>query len=667
MVPVRKPGRPLSTCPCPPGRPCACGGVKVAIPRKTKCGCGPGNTEEAEEEEHNAKPSLTESAISPTRTSFRVSKSGSVSRSNRKQSFDPTNLERMDPMSINLSIPQRGSLDATAMAIAGGANGMLSQLSPTGYAPNMGFVSMSQGAGNGFVPGHNMNYGASLAYDMGLQYSQAPQMPSRTIKAEEPTLSHSEMEAFIMSMPTSPTTNGTKTNGRSSMGGFSHSSGLGDSIVTRKETIKSSCCAGKEEPAGLGLKTHNITQPLSYGSSISSLQVQPPPTRNGPTTIGNGSCCSGKDNSRNSSSNGSISVSQTEFEASFVPQYQQPAPSAPLQSSNNVPNGGGGSCCSGKEGGSKNSNSNGARSSQSGGGFPSTFSTPPFQQTSFLHSNGATANGGGGSCCGGGNNNDGFSEFSSPGSMTAASTSSQSEYEKSVISQFQSSMGLKQQQHHNFSQQQQQSPFQSPTVYTYPGNYGSWQQPVDQTIWQQVASQPSMSFGGLSSSLHLASAANGSAGNMNGNTIVGDMGISHQCTCGPGCQCIGCLAHPFNDQTLQYVNAAYNDSGSDYGNGHNGSNGLQLDTSMAAASSQNGGGQGGQMPDSPTDAQTPSDASSSTINEEQSLSTDNYFFVTIPLQRGSCGGDMFSCPCGDDCECIGCLVHNNTVSSVSPQ
>ncbi|KAK3366592.1 copper fist DNA binding domain-containing protein, partial [Podospora didyma] len=105
MVPVRKPGRPLSTLPCPPGKPCACGGIKVAIPRIQKCGCGPESEKEIMSAviEDVSPISPTEAPISPTRPSFRVSKSSNGSKSSsRRRSFDRVNLERMDPRSTNL-------------------------------------------------------------------------------------------------------------------------------------------------------------------------------------------------------------------------------------------------------------------------------------------------------------------------------------------------------------------------------------------------------------------------------------------------------------------------------------------------------------------------------------------------------------------------------------
>jgi hypothetical protein len=64
---------------------------------------------------------------------------------------------------------------------------------------------------------------------------------------------------------------------------------------------------------------------------------------------------------------------------------------------------------------------------------------------------------------------------------------------------------------------------------------------------------------------------------------------------------------------------------------------------------------------SPTQAQTPSDASG--FNEE--LSASDFMFVNLPLYQtavgmdgDSCGGSLAFCPCGDDCECVGCVIHN---------
>jgi hypothetical protein len=176
--------------------------------------------------------------------------------------------------------------------------------------------------------------------------------------------------------------------------------------------------------------------------------------------------------------------------------------------------------------------------------------------------------------------------------------------------------------------------FQFPTVFRYPGDYGSWQHPIDPTIWQQVASQSSMP---LSTPMSPTT---------NGDTV--DAGASHHCSCGEGCQCVGCLAHPFNAQMFQYVNNAYNGSNGSSPGGADGAAAGGGHTKTAAA----GAGQ-----DSPAEALTPAVSEGSPSREEQSLSTLDYFFVDLPIS-GLCGGHLESCPCGDTCDCPGCLVHN---------
>lgn len=228
-----------------------------------------------------------------------------------------------------------------------------------------------------------------------------------------------------------------------------------------------------------------------------------------------------------------------------------------------------------------------------------------------------------GSCCGGGSKD--ASALSTP----------QSNFEKPFVPDYLKQPGLDSFSFH-------------PTVFTYPANYGSWQHPINPEIWQQVASQPNMS---VDAPLAMTSA--------NGTPEV--FGTSHECSCGEGCQCVGCLAHPFNDQMFQYVNNAYtenpvNGSGSSLGRNGSGSTSSCCGNGDPAAAP---GQTQVAAPESPPEAQTPSEGS---LNEEQSLSTVDYFFVNIPLRMdGSCGGNINSCPCGDDCECIGCLVHNTPV------
>ncbi|KAL1877338.1 hypothetical protein VTK73DRAFT_8791 [Phialemonium thermophilum] len=213
----------------------------------------------------------------------------------------------------------------------------------------------------------------------------------------------------------------------------------------------------------------------------------------------------------------------------------------------------------------------------------------------------------------------------------------------------------------NAKQQAYPVAFQQPTVFTYPAEYGSWSQPIDPVVWAQ---------------LQHAQASAAVFSNMNAMPQPGEtpvMGITHNCTCGPGCQCVGCLAHPFNRETLQYVGAAWDyDMGltaatGAYGTAHTASNGN--DTNGDGAQNEHTSGASGQpgrqmqnaAPESPPQAPTPSDASAG--SDEQALSTSDYFFVNLPLFPGEdietsgCGGDRAFCSCGDGCQCDGCTVH----------
>ena len=469
MVPVRKPGRPLSTCPCPPGKPCACGGVKVAIPRKQQCGCGPENGKEESPDEQERIPA--ETPTSPSRPSFRVNKPSSRPNG-RKQSFDPANFGRIDPMSVNILTPQNGGLDTNgAVMPAGRIGGQMPPPSTSGYMPNIAYVS--SGPPNGYPHAQDLTYAPPLGYNLGSQYAHTQHLP-HAVKREDGFSSPQIHPLGGLSVQTTPPTNGTK-----------------------------SCCSpAVDEP-----------QPkVDLGPSLM-------PTNSVQVSTG-GSCCSNKKDSPVSGPNG-LATSQPDYDKAFLPQFQSP-------------------------------------------------------------------------------------------------------------------MDLK---HQSF-----QAPIQFPTIYTYPANYGSWQHPVDQAIWQQIASQPSMSLGAT-----ISHATNG--------TVPGDVGTSHECAC-VDCKCVGCLAHPFNDQMFQYVNHAYMESPTG-SNGHTtiADLGPQTQANAGAGAGTGAGTRSIVPPESPPEAHTPSDASG--FSDEQSLSTVDYFFVNLPMRMdGTCGGDLQACPCGDDCQCIGCLVHN---------
>ncbi|KAH6678532.1 hypothetical protein B0J14DRAFT_473651 [Halenospora varia] len=182
-----------------------------------------------------------------------------------------------------------------------------------------------------------------------------------------------------------------------------------------------------------------------------------------------------------------------------------------------------------------------------------------------------------------------------------------------------------------------------PTVFTYPPTYGSFQNPLQPEAWRQgirsnYASQQGpipIPPGGLP---------------FDASRVPQTMDTIHTCTCGDTCQCIGCAAHPYNDATQDYVRSAWASMSAEQSTpiGTNGMNGMNgTNGTMQPQSSD--------MVSSPT-AHTPS-SNASANGEEQSLSASDFFFVSYPFSSDGCGGDNLSCPCGDDCECLGCTIH----------
>ena len=146
-------------------------------------------------------------------------------------------------------------------------------------------------------------------------------------------------------------------------------------------------------------------------------------------------------------------------------------------------------------------------------------------------------------------------------------------------------------------------------------------------------------------------------------------GVTHQCKCGESCQCIGCAAHPYNEATQNYVRSAWDTvaeeapgAQEDVNGGHtpaaaatNGNLDIKLNEADGTSSITNTADSTIQSP--PPITHSPSD-NASTEGEEQTLSANDFFFVSYPF-GDSCAGDTASCPCGDDCQCIGCAIHNN--------
>ncbi len=191
--------------------------------------------------------------------------------------------------------------------------------------------------------------------------------------------------------------------------------------------------------------------------------------------------------------------------------------------------------------------------------------------------------------------------------------------------------------------------YPQPTVFTYPATYGSFQNPLQPQEWQQ-------NFRANSSGQPPVSLPSPSAFNVPPTSEGID--TVHTCSCGDACQCIGCAAHPYNDATQDYVRSAWTSMslerppGEIYTNEQTPTNG---NSTMAAKP------QPVETPSSPT-AHTPSSTTSGN-GEEQSLSAADFLFVNYPFTADGCGGDTHSCPCGDDCQCLGCTIHRQPPAS----
>lgn len=182
-------------------------------------------------------------------------------------------------------------------------------------------------------------------------------------------------------------------------------------------------------------------------------------------------------------------------------------------------------------------------------------------------------------------------------------------------------------------------------VFTYPSTYGSFNNPLDPSAWKQSA----RANGHMPPDVQNSMASNV-------KTFVPPSDVEtkdtvHTCHCGDTCQCIGCAAHPYNDATQNYVRSAYSSMAAEAP-----SNELhaKVSSSNGSGSMEANGGQSMETIASPK-ANTPS-SSPSMNGEEQNLSAADFFFVNYSFPE--CGGDTESCPCGDDCKCLGCTIHN---------
>ncbi len=185
-----------------------------------------------------------------------------------------------------------------------------------------------------------------------------------------------------------------------------------------------------------------------------------------------------------------------------------------------------------------------------------------------------------------------------------------------------------------------------PTVFTYPPTYGSWQNPLHPSAWRQ---NRATEYVPLPPAAPLP---------FDAPLLPETLDTVHTCGCGDSCECIGCVAHPYNNATQEYVRSAwasmsvvpepdiYNPS--------------QAPPSSDSAHMAGQHAQVREMVSSPPTRSPSSTTSGMGEEPHQNLSAQDFLFVRYSLQDGGqdgCLGNTQSCPCGDDCECLGCTIH----------
>ncbi|KAI8950324.1 hypothetical protein F4801DRAFT_348341 [Xylaria longipes] len=170
---------------------------------------------------------------------------------------------------------------------------------------------------------------------------------------------------------------------------------------------------------------------------------------------------------------------------------------------------------------------------------------------------------------------------------------------------------------------------QQNTIYTYPAQYGSsFFEPLQYSQWQQMMTSQSQS-------IPPQNAYTTPHSRMETTAAMPDSYAAHQCGCGEGCQCLGCATHPFNSAMQEYVLSAMQDEHS---------------ISPSLSNGDNNGVSNATNEVSPSILPSPI-AEPSPISETESTGMNDYLFVAY------CPGSPQSCPCGDECACVGCMIH----------
>ncbi|KAI0998406.1 hypothetical protein K3495_g9789 [Podosphaera aphanis] len=183
-----------------------------------------------------------------------------------------------------------------------------------------------------------------------------------------------------------------------------------------------------------------------------------------------------------------------------------------------------------------------------------------------------------------------------------------------------------------------------PTIFTNPASYGSFSNPVDASMWRMTQQ---------STSLQPQSQASGPPP-LNPTPLPEIISAAHNCTCGATCQCIGCVAHPYNDATQDYVRSAWKNMSVE----HPGANDHSLNHNGNVLR-ENGNVLKRQSNDPKSSPILPTPLSPSANEEEQSLSENDFFFINYSFPSENCEGGNCRPPCVKDCGCVGCEIHES--------
>ncbi|CAK7240610.1 MAG: hypothetical protein STHCBS139747_002055 [Sporothrix thermara] len=163
----------------------------------------------------------------------------------------------------------------------------------------------------------------------------------------------------------------------------------------------------------------------------------------------------------------------------------------------------------------------------------------------------------------------------------------------------------------------------------------------------------------------------GGSGGSGGGGISAQDDLQHMCLCGDGCECVGCVVHPYNNATRNTVQSMWSlmdETSSTTSSTKTATPTSTTPTTMLSPQQQQTlqqqqqhQHQAGGNVDSTSPMQqsfTPSDTSGAG-DDQVTLPAADFLFVSYSLT--GCEGEGLTCPCGDDCQCVGCTIHNNTL------